>query len=158
MGKLTIKDGKKKCTKCKTIKDVLLFSFIKDDRFGKKYISSKCRECVKLQTYSWRSRNPDKNKAIARRSRDKLKEEVYSHYGVGGKTACVICGFDDIRALCIDHINNNGAEERRSLGSKYFAGAIFHRSLKRKNYPPGYQILCANCNQIKELKRRRNED
>lgn len=156
MGKLTVKDGKKVCTKCKNIKNVAKFDFILDPRFGKKYISSKCKECSKLATYKWRVENRGKNLLIGQRHRDKLKLSVISKYGKGGKPICMICGFDDIRALCIDHILNNGAAERKSIKDKYFAGALFHRWLRENEYPKGYQVLCANCNLIKEIDRRRN--
>ena len=28
-------------------------------------------------------------------------------------------------------------------------GWSFYKYLKKKHYPPGYQVLCANCNSIK---------
>jgi len=74
---------------------------------------------------------------------------VLTYYG-GGKVACIQCGFSDARGLCIDHINNNaGGNKRKKLGLN------FYRQLKRSGFPPGYQTLCANCNQIKEAERRR---
>lgn len=55
---------------------------------------------------------------------------------------CVRCGFTDVRALQIDHINGGGSVELK--------GSCTHRQLLliRKN-PEKYQILCANCNWIK---------
>lgn len=72
---------------------------------------------------------------------NRLKAEVLLHYG----TTCQTCGQDDHRVLQIDHVNNNGAEERRRLGS----GHKFYRHLRREGWPSGYQTLCANCNLIK---------
>lgn len=155
MGRLTVIDGKKKCRKCKVTKLAKLFGKTRDDRYGKSYIDSSCKECRKIETYKWRKANPQRNKDISFRSKDKLKEIVLAAYGINGRALCVECGFSDIRALCIDHIFNNGAEERKSLGSKYFAGAIFHRWLRNNKFPAGYQTLCANCNLIKELIHRR---
>ena len=77
MGKLTVKDGKKVCTKCKVLKDTSSFILVLDNRFGKKYISSKCKECTKKATYVWRSKNPLKNKTIASNHRARLKKEVF---------------------------------------------------------------------------------
>ena len=154
MGKLTIKDGYKVCRECEAKKPISQFGYTKDSRFGKSYIDSACKSCRKIATYEWRAKNPQRNKDIGSRNRAKLKLEVISHYGKNGSAVCVGCGFTDIRALCIDHIFNNGAEERKSIKDKYFAGALFHRWLRNNNYPPGYQILCANCNLIKEIERR----
>ncbi|MFE1396776.1 hypothetical protein ACFW53_02415 [Nocardiopsis dassonvillei] len=45
--------------------------------------------------------------------------------------------------LTIDHVDNNGAEHRREIGG---GGEKLYRWLKREGYPPGYQVLCFNCN------------
>lgn len=156
MGKITVKNNKKICRKCLISKDISLFGFTKDDRFNKKYIDSRCKECRKKDTYIWRNKNRGKSREISRRCGAKLRLETVSIYGKNGKPICVNCGFDDIRTLCIDHIFNNGNDERRKLGSKYFAGATFYRWLKKNNYPAGYQTLCANCNLIKEIERRKS--
>ena len=84
--------------------------------------------------------------AYNKRIRMSVKQEALSHYG----ESCVACNFSDIRALQIDHINNNGAEERRALGGQKFSGWNFYRWLKQQGWPSGYQTLCANCNAIKQ--------
>lgn len=55
--------------------------------------------------------------------------------------ACARCGFSDLRALQIDHVNGDGAKERGRNQAFY----------KRILADDGgrYQILCANCNWIK---------
>jgi hypothetical protein len=70
-----------------------------------------------------------------------------THYG-NGKCACVKCGNEDIRVLTIDHINGNGAEDRRKTEFKKDSRRLY-AWLKRNNYPSGYQCLCMNCNWIK---------
>lgn len=82
-----------------------------------------------------------------RQYRRNLKNQVLDRYGNG----CVRCGFDDIRALQIDHVNNNGAEERKALGGQNVSGWRFYQHLVANNLPDGYQTLCANCNMIKQL-------
>ncbi len=59
---------------------------------------------------------------------------------LGGK--CVRYGFDDPRALQIDHINGGGTKEHSGMSPQ-----TFH--LKIISGAEGYQLLCANCNQIK---------
>ena len=58
---------------------------------------------------------------------------------------CAHCGIEDIDVLCIDHVNNNGAEE------KFRNGSMLYQSLRTRGYPSGYQVLCWNCNHKKSL-------
>lgn len=66
---------------------------------------------------------------------------------LGGK--CVHCGFEDERALQIDHINGGGRAEARSIG-------VFGIYKKVLSGAPGYQVLCANCNVIKRVTNNEN--
>jgi hypothetical protein len=43
--------------------------------------------------------------------------------------------------LTIDHVNNNGAQHRRTMGE----GSI-SSWLKTHGWPDGFQVLCFNCN------------
>ena len=79
----------------------------------------------------------------ARDARVKLKIALYTHYG-GGRPTCVRCGFADIRALSLDHINGRGPNEPKGIN---------YSALRRNNYPPGYQTLCMNCQMIKRAER-----
>lgn len=76
----------------------------------------------------------------------KLREQVLTFYG-NSKMACVKCGFTDIRALTIDHINGKGNEHRKQ--SHNHGGTSFYIWLRKSNYPEGYQTLCMNCQFIK---------
>lgn len=65
---------------------------------------------------------------------------------LGGK--CIKCGFSNIKALQIDHINGGGNKDlNRTSSSGYLHKVI--RSFKNKENK--YQLLCANCNQIKKV-------
>jgi len=155
MGKPTLINGQKKCTKCLLTKDECYFDYFTDKRFGKKYISSKCKECSKLACYKWRAKNPRLQSLNRQKYNSRLKLLIVEHYGKNGKAICHHCGYSNVDALCIDHVEDNGAEERRLMGDKEFGGARFYRWLRDNNFPIGYQTLCANCNLIKEIKRRR---
>lgn len=76
----------------------------------------------------------------------KLKNKILTHYG-NGKPACVKCGFDNMKALSIDHIDGDGSKHRRKENNK--GGTAFYFYLKRNNFPQGYQTLCMNCQFIK---------
>ena len=82
------------------------------------------------------------------RYRNKLKLDVLLHY-TDNKLMCSSenCPEADVDVLCIDHVNGGGSKERKRLDVG--CGTEFYRWLKRNNYPKGYQVLCANCNQVK---------
>ena len=85
-----------------------------------------------------------------KRWKSKLRNEVLNHYG-GNPPKCAKCGIDNINCLEIDHINNNGAKERKGVQK---TGEVFYLWLRKNNYPKNYQILCKNCNWIKYLESR----
>src|SRR3990167_7141937 len=59
---------------------------------------------------------------------------------------CCICGFDDFRALQIDHINGGGIKEIRKVNGTVYINNVIKSVLNEENK---YQLLCANCNWIK---------
>jgi hypothetical protein len=69
-----------------------------------------------------------------------LKIEVMEAYG-GVCCACPGCNVTNIQVLTIDHINNDGAEHRKIINS----GELYSW-LKKNNFPPGFRVLCYNCN------------
>jgi hypothetical protein len=96
----------------------------------------------------WRKKNREKSKAIQKRSYDKARFEALCHYG-GNPPKCKCCGEKMIEFLTLDHIDGKGAEHRRLIEKEYgwkIGGNQLVFWLKRKNYPKGFQVLCANCN------------
>ncbi len=83
------------------------------------------------------------SKEYIRRSR------VATLQALGGK--CLVCGFNDQRALQIDHINGGGSKERKECNfSKSFHKHVLISFLNKENK---YQLLCANCNWIKRFEK-----
>jgi hypothetical protein len=80
-----------------------------------------------------------------------LKREVLTHYGKGGKLQCcwADCTVDDLDVLSLDHIEDDGAEHRKHIGTRIYRWA------KRHGFPPTLQTLCMNHQWKKELTRRR---
>ncbi len=120
-------------------------------------VSMSERDPAKRHNYwvKYRAKNGEHLVEIARKTKSKLKQEVLSYYS-DGKVVCARCGYSDIRALGLDHVNGGGAKHRR-LG---LAGNGFYVWLKKNNFPAGLQVLCMNCNWVKrvendELKRPR---
>jgi hypothetical protein len=89
-------------------------------------------------------RNPEKHREWVRRYRQRLKMEVLSHYG-NGIPQCACCGEKTLQFLTIDHINGGGRREKVS-DTRLRAGSPMYARLKRLGYPPGFQVLCFNCN------------
>jgi hypothetical protein len=89
---------------------------------------------------SYRDRNPESCKKSARMQWRKLRLSIIEY--LGGK--CVTCGFTDWRAIQVDHINGGGNKERKAFKNhnRYFRSLVGCDKSK-------YQLLCANCNQIK---------
>ena len=68
----------------------------------------------------------------------KNKLRIISHYS-NGENCCECCKEKHIEFLTIDHINGGGRKHRKEVGN-------FFAWVKRNNYPPGFRILCMNCN------------
>lgn len=103
----------------------------------------------------WRANNPDKVRAQHRRNREKHKAHltlwnrdykrrirllVLAHYS-GGFMACSCCGEGTIEFLTIDHIAGGGRQHREQSGAHSIC-----LWLKARGFPPGYRVLCMNCN------------
>jgi hypothetical protein len=74
-----------------------------------------------------------------------IRIEVLTHYG-NGKCACVQCGENRFPCLTLDHINNDGKQDRELYG----CGVNFYKRLKRTGFPLGIQTLCMNCQIVKQ--------
>ena len=83
----------------------------------------------------------DDNAAKAR-GRKRARLEALKHYS-DGKLECACCGEDEYRFLALDHINGGGSKDRKKFGPSFVYW------LKAQGWPPGFQVLCHNCNMAK---------
>src|ERR1041385_1812716 len=93
----------------------------------------KNREKIYAKVAEWRKRHPGADKAMYAKSyqkhkqerlpagrvygiayRQRLKQQVLAHYG----TRCVCCGERNPRLLTLDHIQDDGAAHRRTVGTR----------------------------------------
>jgi hypothetical protein len=72
----------------------------------------------------------------------KLRRAVISFLG----SKCCKCGFEDIRALQIDHVNGRGNIHRKNN-----SWSTIYRSIINRTNTEKFQLLCANCNYIKRF-------
>jgi len=100
----------------------------------------------------WIASHQDQYNASKYRYRNKIKLEGLMHYS-GGDVRCAICGEVDMDVLCLDHINNDGAAQRKRTGisGRGSIGISTYAGLKREGWPDGLQVLCANCNMKKQM-------
>lgn len=114
--------------------------------YDKEY-RSKNKEKRKKQYLEWYSDSEnakvkkDRDRAYGARRRESRRALIFEVLG----DVCVRCGFSDKRALEVDHINGGGNLDRLSARTmdRYYARIIEVGKSE-------YQILCANCNRIKE--------
>lgn len=129
-----------KCRCCKNIKPIIEFAKNRNTKTGH-YIY--CRECVSNKYYQKKGifRGRKIRRKIGVRN---MREEAIKL--LGGK--CVRCGFSDIRALQIDHVNGGGRKELREFGQWNTYSKVYALAVEGKAFGI-YQVLCANCNWIK---------
>lgn len=144
----------KVCTQCRRSKTLDQFNRASDQSSG---LRPNCRSCSQRhhrryylirRNSEYVKRNRKKVNAIdadlnarllayTNRRRREVKQEIFSAYG--GKCRC--CGESTQEFLTIDHVRNDGAQER-----KIVVGLPFYRKIQRQGYPNRYQLLCYNCN------------
>ena len=102
----------------------------------------------------WRKNVRDKNPDMKRRDLNarNQRESTYRKERkrklidiLGGKCRC--CGVSDITFLTVDHVFNDGHEERKSLS----AVVLYERIIKGQVDLSRYQCLCWNCNHGKRI-------
>jgi len=101
------------------------------------------KEAILARYVAGREADPDRQRKRCRlsdaRRRAALRQSVIA--AMGGR--CVRCGFTDWRALQVDHINGGGHQDRQATKrhSYWKKVLVSHEGV--------FQLLCANCNQIK---------
>jgi hypothetical protein len=73
--------------------------------------------------------------------RAELRRDVIDHDSAG-TYACSCCGQSHLEFLVIDHIDGAVNNHHRSINR---SGLGFYRWLRANGYPPGFRMLCHNC-------------
>lgn len=122
----------KKCPICKNSTPTVTF-------YGK---SRLCTNCQKTYMANYRAKS--------------RLETLLAYGGQQPKCACPGCDENRLPFLTIDHTNNDGGIHRKSIAPTKGlppGGGVIFRWLKKNNYPPGYQVMCYNCNMAKGTSR-----
>lgn len=99
-----------------------------------------CQPCKSSHNKEWRTANKERHSQRQREWVQKRRNAILEHYGA----RCVCCGETEPAFLAIDHKNNDGYIERRTIK----AASMYHHIVK-SGFPDTYQILCHNCNMAK---------
>ena len=120
----------------------------------------KCNHCPRmiLRYTSTGGRNPlcpACNAKVARDYRKKVRAETFAAYG---GAVCKCCGETEEWFLTLDHINNQGNAHRELLAERKswknprkIGGYALYAELRAAGFPPGFQVLCMNCNWGKKV-------
>ena len=68
---------------------------------------------------------------------------VLRKYSNGKGIFCNCCGERNVVFLTLDHVNNDGAKQRKEIGR---SSDKLYRWIVKNNFPPIFQTLCWNCN------------
>lgn len=147
----------KQCARCKQPKPVTEYYHSKQQKDG---LKSYCKTCVvdynkawrhgvpkrmakiREQAKQWGQDNREEKLAYMKAYHQRLRLQVLKHYG-GEQPTCACCGETTNEFLAVDHTNGGGCQHRKEIGS---SGTATYRGLIRNNFPPGFRVLCHNCN------------
>lgn len=152
----------KRCSKCKFVKPSSDFSSNRRQGDG---LDSHCRVCIRERMRQKRARHraagecsdcgapleDSPSQWYCRRCSTRyqtrgtagsrnLRTQVLQGYG-GAKPHCICCGEAEVRFLTIDHQKNGGRAHRHEKGNQ----GVYYE-LRRNGFPPGFRVLCFNCN------------
>ena len=101
---------------------------------------SLCQRCRDRKAHYEKT---DKFKKRRAAYRQQIKLAVFEKYG-GARCAC--CAEERLEFLSIDHINGGGAKHREQITGDRRNGSNLYFWLRTQGFPPGFRVLCMNCN------------
>lgn len=141
------------CPKCRLAKPLCEFYERKNPRWESERYHSYCKDCTLARRVKWYYKQGgqklilDRQKAHrkaepafyrAKRQRLHWASKIAALNAYGGKCDC--CPEIEPKFLAIDHTNGDGNKHRKTFTSTIYAW------LRKHNYPPGFRVLCHNCN------------
>ena len=127
---------KKRCCKCKILKDTSLFSFSSK---AKGTLVSFCKECKR--DYNILHYKANKDEYVDRNKKRRDEKRAYIEE-VKKKSSCVSCGIKDYRVLDFHHISPTEKKWNVSAISKIPSMTRLKQEIDKCD------ILCANCHRI----------
>ncbi len=109
------------------------------------------REEEKARARAYHAAHPERAGARVRDRRVRARAEVLAYYGA----RCAHCGETDDCCLTCDHVNDDGAAERRRLHQRGGGSWVLVSKAIRSGQAGRFRILCWNCNCGRRRCRRR---
>jgi hypothetical protein len=145
------------CAKCGVEKPITEFRAIE----GGRYRVGDCADCARAYQRNWAktekgrasinkkdrnryAKNPERGKKHAKDYRARRWERILDIYG----RACACCGETEQAFLTIDHLNNDGTQDRKFHGGN----ENFRNWLQHQPKLEQYQTLCWNCQWGRRIK------
>lgn len=131
--------GFKTCTLC--------FCCLPISKFKRRGIADQkktswCYECKKIYAAENKDKYREKKNAQARGWRKDLRLQLLSIYSNDPlNPACTCCDEYRTEFLAIDHIHGGGHRQKKEIGTHIY------KWLRDSKFPPGFRVLCHNCNQ-----------
>lgn len=117
----------------------------KNPEYSKQY-RLEHRDVSRKYDTQYRLKNKDTINKKARENNKKQRLLVLQYYSAP-IPFCICCGEREIKFLAIDHMGGMGNKHRKEIG--LYGGSSFCKWLIKNNFPPGFQVLCHNCNMAK---------
>lgn len=125
----------KKCNKCKRI--------LTENDFHKNY--KVCKECTNKYNREYRRKNLQKVRETDKKRRERVKLDALKLLSQSDKPFCKVCGFDDeLGLLQVDHINNDGFNDKGSWGRRRKGSHMYAKILRMSpnEARKKYRTLC----------------
>lgn len=127
--------ARRNCLRCGKRKAVTQFSKAANGKGG---LQGWCKDCMVQYKRDYAEEHGE---SYSRLSNIRLRWDALVHYSQDPPT-CTCCGDNTYEFLALDHINGGGRQHRQQGGWSRLSA-----ELRRQGYPPGYRVLCHNCNQ-----------
>jgi len=140
--------GKKGCSCCGEMKE---FSSFHKNNSPKSLLGlqSQCKDCRKkldggrkVERAAYYVRTRQTRRQVTKRYQEKVRLETLTFYSKG-TLCCACCGEATYEFLTLDHIGGGGNKHREEVNRR---GYTFYSLLRQQGFPPGFQVLCMNCN------------
>lgn len=133
----------KRCRKCSKVKPLAEFYYAVQATDKRQSHCKKCRDGAREERRKRTPHKADAQRVRMERFKKKLlphREAVFQHYG----NACYCCGETIRELLTIDHVNNDGHQQRRE--NRGASGAFKYKAIVDAGFPADLRLACYNCN------------
>lgn len=144
-------EGMAVCFRCKKCKPIVEFTPNPETRrpYYREIPSTTCKDCreyARQKASEYREAHPPEKKARLTAERAQAARDTRLLFLAAYGNRCNCCNETQREFLAIDHVENNGAKQRREIGN---ASDALYRWAKKHGFPKVLQILCHNCNVAK---------